>query len=200
MNLAGGQQRAEFSEVLQIKIESPVDEDIRKHLQVQTVRKPCSNVKTLSRKCLESYPHLKSITDKSHLSGGPVDLLIGTDFVDAFVDIHAASGDPGEPVAKRNCFGWYILGQVSSDAEVKSHIRSVDVGKVSVVDDIKTLVQQDFLGVRPTELCTCRENVLRENKFMKALSASTKLVDGRVQVKMSWKDIGPLRQSNYEIA
>ena len=24
--------------------------------------------------------------------------------------------------AKRNCFGWYILGQVSSDAEVKSHI------------------------------------------------------------------------------
>ena len=71
---------------------------------------------------------------------------------------------------------------------------------MSVVDDIKALVQQDFLGVRPTELCTCRENVLRENKFVKALSASTKLVDGRIQVKIPWKDIGPLKQSNSDIA
>ena len=87
------------------------------NLQVPTVRKSCSNAENMSRKSLESYPHLKSITDKLHLSGGAVDLLIGADFV----EIHAPSGDAGEPLTKINCFGWYILGEVSSDTEVKSH-------------------------------------------------------------------------------
>ena len=67
-------------------------------------------------------------------------------------------------------------------------------------EDIRKLVYQDFLGVRPTELCTCSENALRENKFVTALSALTTLVDGRVQVKMPWKETGPLKQSGYDIA
>ena len=41
--------------------------------------------------------------------GGSIDLLLGTDFADAFVDIHAIPGQPGEPVAKMNYFGWYVL-------------------------------------------------------------------------------------------
>lgn len=134
----------------------------------------------MSRKVVESYPHLKPIADKLHLSGGTVDVLIGTDFVDAFVDIHAASGDPGEPVAKRNCFGWYFLGKVNSD--------------------IKKLVHEDLLGVKPTEMCTCSENALRENRFVRALSASTTLENGRVQGKMPWKESGLPKQSNYGIA
>ena len=93
MNLAGGQQRGEVSEVLETVIESPVHEDIRKNLQVHTVRKPCSSAKIVSRKS-------KTIADKLHLSGGTVDLLIGTDFVDAFVDIHTNSSNPGEPWRK----------------------------------------------------------------------------------------------------
>jgi len=110
MNLAEGQKKAEVSKMIDVEIASPADEDILKNLQVHTVRKPYSNAKNVSRKSIESYPHLKSIADKLHPSGGTVDLLIGTDFVDAFVDIHTASGYPGEPVAMRNCFGWYVLG------------------------------------------------------------------------------------------
>jgi len=110
MNLAEGQKKAEVSKMIDVEIASPADEDILKNLQVHTVRKPYSNAKNVSRKSIESYPHLKSIADKLHPSGGTVDLLIGTDFVDAFVDIHTASGYPGEPVAMKNCFGWYVLG------------------------------------------------------------------------------------------
>ena len=154
----------------------------------------------MSRKSVEAYPHLKTIADKLHLSGGTVDLLTGTDFVHVFVDIHTNSGNPGEPLAKRNCFGWYILGQLDSDAEVIPRVHSVDIGTVSASEDLRKLVYQHFLGVRPTELCTCSENALRENKFVKALSASTTLVNGRVQVRMSWKETGPSKQSNYDIA
>ena len=35
---------------------------------------------------------------------------------------------------------------------------------------------------------------------MKSLAASTTLVDGRIQVKMPWKEGGPPKQSNYDIA
>lgn len=71
---------------------------------------------------------------------------------------------------------------------------------MSAAENIRKLVYQDFLGVRPTELCTCSENALRENKCVKVLSASTTLVSGRVQVRMPWKETGPPKQSNYEIA
>lgn len=109
MNLAGGQKaKAEVSEMIEIEVASPTNADILKNLQVHTVRFPCSNAKNVSRKSIESYPHLKSIAEKLHLSGGTVDLLIGTDFVNAFVDILIASGYPGEPVAKRNCFMYFF--------------------------------------------------------------------------------------------
>ena len=42
--------------------------------------------------------------------------------------------------------------------------------------------------------------MLRESKFVKSLAASTTLVDGRIQVKMPWKEGGPPKRSNYDIA
>lgn len=70
---------------------------------------------------------------------------------------------------------------------------------MSIEDDIKKLPYQDTLGVKPTELCTCGENVLRENKF-KSLSDSTTLVDGRIQEGMPWNENGTPKCSNYDIS
>ena len=60
-----------------------------------------------------------------------------------------------------------------------------------VEEDIKKLLHQDLLRVKPIKLCTCTENVLQESKFAKFLAASTTLVDQRIQVKMPWKEEGP---------
>ena len=145
------------------------------------------------------YTHLKNVSDKLHLWGSAIDILIATDFVEAFVDIHTVSGEPGEPIAKRKCFGWYVLGRFESNSSTTSQIRSIEVGTVSIVEDIKKLLHQDLLGVKPTKFCTGSENVLRESKFVKSLAASTTLVDGRIQVRMPWKEAGPPKQSNYDI-
>ena len=79
------------------------------------------------------------------LSGGTVDLMIGTDFADAFVDIRVIPGSPGESIAKRNCFGWYVMGQFSDQGDESSAIRSVDVGTVSALKDMTKLHVQDTL-------------------------------------------------------
>ena len=129
-----------------------------------------------------------------------VELLIGTDFADTFIDIHVIPGSSGKPIAKRNCFGWYIMGQFSDQSYVSSAIGSVDVGTASTLEDMTKLLVQDTLGVKPTELCTCKENELKENKFIKSIADSTEIVDGRVQVRMPWTDNGPPKESNFDVA
>ena len=74
------------------------------------------------------------------------------------------------------------------------------MGTVSAEEDIKKLLIQDQLGVRPTKLCMCTDDMLRENRFIKSIGDSTKIIDGRVEVKMPWKETGPPPRSNYSIA
>ena len=70
-------------------------------------------------------------------------MLIGTDVPDAFVDIHIIPRSPGEPIAKRNCFGWYVMGQFSGQGDESFAIRTVDVGTVSALEDGTKLLVQD---------------------------------------------------------
>ena len=71
---------------------------------------------------------------------------------------------------------------------------------MSVKENNDIPFQQDQLGVKPTKFCTCTDNELRENKCVRSLPESTTLVVGRIQVKMPWKEIGPPKKSNYDIA
>ena len=182
------------SQVIGITLVSPVEEHIKKLLLAHTVTKPCSSARTTSKSSLKKYDHLNSVMDKLHLSGESVDLLIGTNFADGFVDVLVISGEPGDPIAKRNCLGWYILSQLTPSNQ---SIQSINVGTMSVKENIKLFVQQDQLGVKPIiiKLCTCTDNEMRENKFVRFLSESTTFIDGRIQVKMPWKENGqPIRQ------
>ena len=78
--------------------------------------------------------------------------------------------------------------------------QSVEFRTASVVDNIKKRLHQDLLGVKPTNLCTCSENEIRQSKFIKSLTASTTRVDGRIQVMMPWTEASPPKQSNYGIS
>ena len=127
-------------------------------------------------------------------------MLIGTDFPDAFVDIHVIAGSPGQPIAKKNCFGWYVMGRFSDQGDESFAIRTVDQGTVSALEDMTKLLVQDTLGVKPTVLCTCKDNELKENKFIESIADSTEIVDERVQVRMPWSEDGPPKESNYDVA
>ncbi|KAL9959756.1 hypothetical protein ACROYT_G033111 [Oculina patagonica] len=200
MNLAGGLKKSEESELVNITVAPISEESIQKSMQVYALNKPCGPAKTVSRKTVNSYQHLEAISNKLHLSGGTIDLLIGTDFADAFVDIHVISGGPGEPIAKRNCFGWFVMGQIDDRESQPSTINSVDVGTVSALEDMTKLHAQDMLGVKPTELCTSRDDELEEKKFIKMIADSTQIIDGRDQERTPWTDDGPPKESNSDVA
>ena len=111
------------------------------------------------------YSDLKNVSDQIHLSGGSIDLLIGIDFVEVSL-ISTVSGKPGEPIAKRRCFGWYVMGQFESNGSTLFEIQSIEEATVSVVEDIKKLLYQDQLGVKPTTLCTCTESMLDSSTIL----------------------------------
>ena len=79
MNLAGGKKKSEPSEIIDITVASPTDEDIMKTLQVYSATRPCGRAKTISKESVGQYSDLKNVFDKMYPSGGAKDLLIGTD-------------------------------------------------------------------------------------------------------------------------
>ena len=88
MNLAGGKQKSETSQQIEIFLAPINDDHIIKTMNVLTVQKPCSAAKSISKTVVENYSHLKSVTDNLHLEGGSTDLLIGIDFPSAFKGEH----------------------------------------------------------------------------------------------------------------
>ena len=94
MNFAGGQKKSDVSEFLDITVFSNTEPSFHKSMRAYAIKKPFRPARTVSRTTLESYPHLKSISEQLHLSSGTVDLLIGRDFADAFNDMNVIAGNP----------------------------------------------------------------------------------------------------------
>ena len=116
MTLAGGQKRAEMSEMIEIENASPVDEDILKPVKAYTVRKPCSNAKNVWRKAVEKYSqsraNIRLATSLKWCRGSAHWYWLYRRLC-----WHPHSLFPEERVAKRNCFGWWFLSKVNSDTE-----------------------------------------------------------------------------------
>ena len=61
MNLAGGERRSETSENIEITVASNTEEDIRKTVEVYTIKRPCSAAETISKETIEHFPHLNQL-------------------------------------------------------------------------------------------------------------------------------------------
>ena len=61
------------------------------------------------------------------------------------------------------------MGQFSDQGDESSAIRSVDVGTVSALEDMTKLLVQDTSGVKLTKLCMCKDNKLKDSKFIKVV-------------------------------
>jgi len=78
--------------------------------------------------------------------------------------------------------------------------RSVFWDQFSWCRNCKCIGRHEKTLVKLTELCICSDNDLKENKFIKSITESTQIVDGRVQLRMPWwKDGGPPKESNYDV-
>lgn len=101
--------------------------------------------------------------------------MIGTDFAQAFSAMLVISGKSREPISKLNC-GWYVIGTFASEHnQLSGRVSSMVAETVSVLEDLKKLLAQNLMGVRPNEIC--RDTTLQENKFIKLISEYSRIVE-----------------------
>ena len=82
------------------------------------------------------------------------------------------SGEPGEPIAKRTVSDGMFWDSLSQTGLSHLTFSQYKLKCQSAVKDIKKLLSQDLLGVKPTKLCSCSENVLCESKFKMSLGTT----------------------------
>jgi hypothetical protein len=58
-----------------------------------------------------------------------VDILLGTDLPEAHRDFKVLTGNPDEPIAKKNIFGWSVLGNLEENS-------TPGIFAVETIDDI----------------------------------------------------------------
>ena len=105
MYVAGGGVKIEDSAEFDLNISPYFDDDISFNMTAYSVKKPCQGARTVSKKAVTRFLHLAHIVQDLHLSGGPVNILLGTDLPEAHHDFKVSTGNPGEPIAKKNIFG-----------------------------------------------------------------------------------------------
>jgi hypothetical protein len=129
-----------------------------------------------------------------------VDILLGTDLPEAHRDFKVLAGNPGEPIAKKNIFGWSVLGNLEENST--PGIFAVEtIDDITKDQDIKKLIFQDQLGIKPTRYCTCSEKEMRECAFIRHVRESTRVLDdGRIEVRMPWKPGHPNLPNNRSVA
>ena len=73
-NLAGGNTKSEESELINISVVSTAEDHIQKSMRAYAINKPYSPARAVSRKIVNSYLHLKAISNTLYSSGGTVGL------------------------------------------------------------------------------------------------------------------------------
>ena len=125
---------------------------------------------------------------------------MGTDLPEAHRDFKVLAGNLGEQIAKKNIFGWSVLGNLEENST--PGIFAVETIDDIIKDqDIKKLTFQDQLGIKPTGYCTCSEKEMRECAFIRHVRESTRVLDdGRIEVRMPWKPGHPNLPNNRCVA
>ncbi|PFX31433.1 hypothetical protein AWC38_SpisGene3710 [Stylophora pistillata] len=129
MNLAGGEKRSEASEIIEITIASTIEEDIRKTLEVYTIKKPCSAAKTISKGTIEHFPHILEVFHRSF----------------SFQGILGMPWNENGPPKRSN----YDIALKRMQSAEKSFQRK---GCFEIVnEEVQKLLHQDFIIKVPTE-------------------------------------------------
>ena len=198
IQLAGGGGHVECSRNYELKMSADDCSPIF-NLSVMSLETVCGDITPIDKGVFTRYPHLVDVSSKIYQDGGKVDLLIGTNFPTAFKETGSCySTDQDAPIAKQTPLGWVLLGELSSDISPTRYVNHVNVINEP---NIAKIFEIDNLGVKPTHACTCNDNELAESAFIEQFKKSVQFQpDGRLEMKMPWKEGHPSFPDNRPMA
>jgi hypothetical protein len=139
-----------------------------------------------------NYSHLSDlpVADPSNVS-----ILIGQDCSECLVPQDVRVGRPGEPYAVRTLLGWCICGPISP--ECSRNIVGVNMLVTAGEEkDIQALWEIDQEGSSVEE----KEMSLDDKQVLQLWENHVKVVDGKFQFPIPWKDGHPNLPNNFPMA
>ncbi len=160
------------------------------------------NLNLPSQKCdvfshAERFPHLRGLPFVPAPSS-EVSVLIGADCFSLIASREVRLGPPNTPSAVRTVFGWSLVGQLPDLVKESAQ----EVFHVSLARNDEELYRQvaefwrfESYGLQPSAPVS-----VDDQRALSVLESTTKLVDGRYEVGMLWKQKATVLPKNYSVA
>ena len=107
---------------------------------------------------------------------------------------HLTPLDPAKKYlqAAETALGWYFFGSSATRTiEEDSTLSRIQFLKSEELD-IRRFYESDICGVKPTQVCNCKENEIVESQFLKHVQKPIRQTEeGRVEVFLLWKSDFP---------
>ena len=195
--VAGGDYRYENSAIVSVWIRRFDNRSCRYNINALELEKPAHPSPCLKNELFEDYSYLKAIKKYLPEESSEVDILIGNDYANLMAPMSYLK-HPSEPhnypTAAETSLEWYVFGPNQSESLPEGFMQSQHVCLVE--NDllcVKSWYEANLSGVKPTEICTCSSNDIKESQFLKHVKKIIHLTeDERVEVFMSWKEGFPI--------
>ena len=195
--VAGGGYLYEKSAIVSVWIRRFDKRSCRYNINALELEKPAHPSHCLKNELFEDLSYLKAIKKYLPKENSEVDILIGYDYANLMAPMsylkHPTEPD-NYPTAAETSLGWYVFGPNQSESLPEGFVQSQHVHLVE--NDllcVKSWYEANLSGVKPTEICTCSNNDIKESQFLKHVKKTIHLTeDGRVEVSMPWKEGFPV--------
>ena len=159
--IAGGGYCCENSALVSLWIRRYDKKASRFNIQAFELETPAHKTPKLENQFFEDNHFLKPIGKFIPKEAEDVDILLGFDYADVMAPTsYLTPPDPAEkyPQAAETALGWYIFGSSATRTiEEDSTLPRVQFLKSEELD-IRRWYESDICGVKPTQICNCKEN------------------------------------------
>ena len=139
-----------------------------------------------------AFDHLQDIQIPK-IFASEVTILTGTNPLEVFLQLKVRKGNPSQTYATKTILGWSLLGNTTERGKPQKVGREYHINRIEVLQHDEILDQivkqfwetEDFLNADSRETAMSIE----DKQCVKVLEAGTKIVNGKYEVPMLWKQI-----------
>ena len=151
----------------------------------------------------KTFDHLQDI-QIPNICASKVTILIGANAPDVFLQLELRRGNPSQPYAIKTILGWSLLGNNTEREKPQKGGREYRVNRIEVLQHDEML-DQIVKRFWETEHCLCANSrgtamSIEDKLCLKVLEVETKIVNGKYEVPMLWKQIDSRLPNNHEMA
>ncbi|XP_028413784.1 uncharacterized protein LOC114536629 [Dendronephthya gigantea] len=170
--------------------------DVSSALVVDSLNVPQKSINLTDLK--SKWSHLKDV-DIVEANGYEVSMLIGSDCLDIILPIETRIGPKGTPVGVCTKLGWTITGPMPEHVRDSETILSIHVPPPDeeLHNKVKFWWRTEEFGCK-YDIDTQRS--IEDEQAMRFLEETTKIVGGRYEVGLLWKDKHSTMQENRHVA